>query len=120
MNIRKSLAVLATAVALFGSALTVLAQMPPGPPKVLQIYREEIKPGKNAAHEVVEAGWPRAFTKVNWPTNYLGVVAITGPSEAWFLAGYDSYAAWETDSRNIDKNPALKKELDQLEARDGE
>ncbi|MDP9360010.1 MAG: hypothetical protein M3P29_01025 [Acidobacteriota bacterium] len=120
MHIRRSIAILVSAVALFGSALSVLAQMPPGPPKVLQIYREEIKPGKGAAHAIVEAGWPRALTKANWPTNYLAAVAITGPSEAWFMTGYDSYAAWETDSRNYDKNPALKKELDQLEAKDGE
>jgi hypothetical protein len=91
-----------------------------GPPKILQIFREEVKPGKAPAHEVVEAGWPRAFARANWPSHYLAITSLTGPSEAWFMTGYESFAAWEADSRNVDKNTGLKKELDQLEAKDGE
>ncbi len=122
MNIRKAIWISVIAVALLSFGLPVFAQAgaPAGPPKVLQIYREEVKPGKAPAHEAVEAGWPRAFANANWPTHYLAMTSITGPSEAWFSTGYDSFAAWETDTRNIDKNAALKKELDQLEARDGE
>ena len=93
---------------------------PGGPPKVIQIYREEVKPGKAAAHEKVEAGWPRAFAKANWPTHYLAMVSVTGPSEAWFLTGFDSLAAWEKDTRAVEKNTALTAELDQLSAKDGE
>jgi hypothetical protein len=37
--------------------------------KVLQIFREQVKPGKGAAHETVEAGWPKAFAKAKWPTH---------------------------------------------------
>jgi hypothetical protein len=48
------------------------------------------------------------------------MTSLTGPSEAWFMTGHDSFAAWEADSRAIDKNAGLKKELDQLEAKDGE
>jgi hypothetical protein len=110
-------------VALLGSSLSVFAQPAPGsmpPPKILQIYREEIKPGKAPAHEQVEAGWPKALAKANWPTNYLAMTSSTGPSEAWFMTGFDSLEAWEKDSGNVAKNSALKKELDQLEALDGE
>ena len=28
------------------------------PPKILQIYIESVKPGKGAAHEKIEVGWP--------------------------------------------------------------
>ena len=107
-----------------GSAVAALAQSatpaPGGPPKVVQIYREEVKPGKVAAHEKVEAGWPRAFAKAKWPTHYLAMVSVTGPSEAWFLTGFDSLAAWEKDTRAAEKNTALTAELDQLSAKDGE
>ncbi len=123
MSIRTAMGTSVIGVALLCCSLSVFAQPTPGgwpPPKVLQIYREEIKPGKGAAHEQVEAGWPKAFAKANWPTNYLAITSSTGPSEAWFLTGYDSLEAWEKDSRNIEKNPALRKELQQLEARDGE
>ena len=95
-------------------------QAPSGPPKVLQIFREEVKPGRGAAHEKVEAGWPKAFANAKWPTHYLALVSVTGPSEAWFLTGFDSLAAWEKDSRGIDKNAALSAELQQLSAKDGE
>ena len=123
MSIRRAMGTSVIGVALLGSSLSVFAQPAPGsmpPPKILQIYREEIKPGKAPAHEQVEAGWPKAFAKANWPTNYLAMTSSTGPSEAWFMTGYDSLEAWEKDSGNVAKNSALKKELDQLEARDGE
>lgn len=123
MNLRRCIGTSGIAFTLVLCSFSVFAQTTPGnwpPPKVVQIYREEIKPGKAPAHELVEAGWPRAFAKANWPTHYLAITSTTGPSEAWFLTGYESLDAWEKDSRNIDKNPALKKELDQLETRDGE
>lgn len=123
MSIRRAMGTSVIGVALLGSSLSVFAQPAPGsmpPPKILQIYREEIKPGKAPAHEQVEAGWPKAFAKANWPTNYLAMTSSTGPSEAWFMTGFDSLEAWEKDSGNVAKNSALKKELDQLEARDGE
>jgi hypothetical protein len=122
MQIRKVTGIPVIAATLLSCSFSVLAQTPPagGPPKILQIYREEVKPGKAPAHEVVEAGWPRAFARANWPSHYLAITSLTGPSEAWFMTGYDSFAAWETDSRGVDKNPGLKKELDQLEAKDGE
>jgi hypothetical protein len=90
------------------------------PPKVLQIFREEVKPGKTAAHEKVEAGWPRAFAAAKWQTHYIAMVSVTGPSEAWFFAGYDSLAAWEQDQRNMDKNAALTAEVNVLLEKDGE
>jgi hypothetical protein len=123
MSIRRAMGTSVIGVALLGSSLSAFAQPAQGsmpPPKILQIYREEIKPGKAPAHEQVEAGWPKAFARANWPTNYLAMTSSTGPSEAWFMTGFDSLEAWEKDSGNVAKNSALKKELDQLEARDGE
>jgi hypothetical protein len=96
------------------------AEGPPPPPKVLQVFREEVKPGKTAAHERIEAGWPRAYAKANWPTRYLGMTSMTGPSEAWFAVGYDSFAAWETELKNTEANKALSAELEKLSAADAE
>lgn len=90
------------------------------PPKVLQIFREEVKPGKGMAHEESEANFAHAFAKAKWPTHYLGLTAMTGPNEAWFIVGYPSMAALEQDQRNIEKQPALTAELGRLGARDGE
>jgi hypothetical protein len=115
---RNLLTVLAVWLVL-SAALPALAQEG-APPKVIQIFREEVKPGKGAAHEKVEVGWPRAFAKANSPTHYLALTSVSGPTEAWFIAGYDSLAAWEKDTQNNDKNPALSAELQRLSAEDGD
>jgi hypothetical protein len=93
---------------------------PPGPPKVLQIFREEVKVGKAPAHVKVEKGFVAAFARANWPTHYLAMTTITGPTEAWFLTGYPSFAAWEKDRDDTDKNTALTADLDRLVEKDGE
>jgi hypothetical protein len=95
------------------------AEMPP--PKVLQISREQVKPGKSGAvHEKIEAGWPRAMAKVNSNAYYIGMTSVTGPSEAWFVTGWPSFAAFEKDVEMTEKNPAYKAELDGLSMQDGE
>jgi hypothetical protein len=91
-----------------------------GPPKVLQIFVESVKPGKGAAHEKVEAGWPLAFRKAKWPSHYLAMTSMTGPSEAWFMSGYDSFEAWEADGKHMEQTPALQQEVNRLGLQDGE
>ena len=107
---------------LFTGAVATFAQSqaPAGPPPVLQIYREDVKPGKTAAHEKVETGWPRAFAAANSPTHYLAMTSVTGPNEAWFLTGYPNLAAWEQDVKNNDSNATLSAELSRLSQQDGE
>ena len=90
------------------------------PPKVLQIYREEVKVGQGPAHVKVEKGFVAAMAKAKWPTHYLAMTTVTGPTEAWFLTGYPSFAAWEKDREDTDKNTALTADLDRLVEKDGE
>lgn len=97
--------------------ITVQAQTPP-PPRVVRIYREEVKPGLGPAHAKVEANWPRVFAKAKYPVNYLGMTSMSGPNEAWFLEGHESWAAIEKGEAEIDKQPTLKSELDQLAHQD--
>lgn len=104
-----------------GLALTAVpAVSQEAPPKVLQIIREQVKPGKAAAHEKVEMGWPRAWAKANWPNGWIGMTSVSGPPEAWFVAAFDSFAAFEKDRENVDKTPTLKAEDEQLSHQDGE
>jgi hypothetical protein len=95
------------------------AAVPP-PPKVIQIYREVIKPGHVPSHAKTEAGWPAAFRKANWPSHYIAMTSYSGPSEAWFISGWDSYAAYEADGKAVEKNAVLQAELDRLSQADGE
>jgi hypothetical protein len=79
-----------------------------GPPKVLSIIREEVKPGKAFLHNQHEAAWTQALVKANYGTHMLAITSVTGPSEDWFLVGFDSYADLEKDNENLEKNAALR------------
>jgi hypothetical protein len=89
-------------------------------PKLLQIYREMVKPGHNAAHEKVEAGWPKAHKASKTPAHYLAMTSLTGANEAWYLSGYESYEAWEKQFMAEQADPVLAAEITRLSAADGE
>ena len=121
---KKTLFLLCAIGVLLCGAAQALAQatgsMPPGPPKVLQIFREDVKVGKGAAHEKLEAAYAQAFKKAKWPTTYLALSSVTGPGEVWFLVPYDSFEAWEKDQQAAEKNAALMAELTKLGEKEGE
>jgi hypothetical protein len=62
------------------------------PPHILQIYREPLKPGREAAYQANENDTARICAKLGCPHPYLGVETLTGPKEVWFFNGYDSPA----------------------------
>jgi hypothetical protein len=89
-------------------------------PKLIQIYREMVKPGRGAAHAKLEAGWPKAYKASKNSAHYLAMTSITGPNEAWFVSGYDSYEAMEKQTKAEESDTALSAELSRLQAADGE
>jgi hypothetical protein len=101
----------------FGAASLVLAQSSE-PPKMVRIYREDVKPGRSAAHEKVETGYVRAFSKTSYP-RYIALENFTGEPQAWFLEPYESYAAME-EATHLAQSEPLKTQLEQLDAMDGE
>jgi hypothetical protein len=119
---KKSLFFLLAISLLVSTALDVAAQQPTNtqPPKVLRIFREDVKASRNDAHAELEAGYVRALQKANWPVYGLGMTSMAGPNDAWFLTGYPSFEAMENDDRNIEKNPELVKEFARLDAADAE
>jgi hypothetical protein len=90
------------------------------PPALLQIEREEVRPGRGAAHAVNEAAWAAAYTKAQSPVTWLGMTTLTGPSEAWFLSRHDSFASLEKAQDGTDAAPALAAERDRLSAAEGD
>ncbi|MDP8979658.1 MAG: hypothetical protein M3O35_03590 [Acidobacteriota bacterium] len=96
-----------------------IAQDQTNPPPMLRVIREDIKPGRGAAHERIEAGYVRAFAKSKYP-NYLAMTSLTGPDQAWFLEPYATYAALESSLQLVDHDAVLKKQLDQLDSQDGD
>jgi hypothetical protein len=79
-------------------ALGQAAEYSHHPPKVLVIGREDVKPGKSAAHEKSEAAWTQAFARAKWPSYFLAMSSFSGPSQVWFCIGYDSFADMEKDT----------------------
>lgn len=108
--------------ALVAPAFTALRAQggPMPPPPLMMFYREEVKPGHGAAHAATESAWGRVLAKGKSTDHYLGMTSLTGPSEAWFIMGYASYADWEAKQNEGDKNPALKKEIEAAAQKDGE
>lgn len=101
----------------FAAVSMVMAQSPQ-PSAILRFLREDIKPGKSAAHEKTEAAFVRAFSKTNYP-HYTALVSTTGPTHALFLERYDSFAALEQAMAVGDTEP-FKSVLEQVDAQDGE
>jgi hypothetical protein len=62
----------------------------------------------------------QALARAKWPTHYLAVNSISGKPRASFLAGYDSFEAWEKDVRAQQANATLSAVLDKAAVADGD
>jgi hypothetical protein len=91
------------------------------PPKVLTIFREFVKPGKQGmTHEKSEHAFVQAMKAAKWPTHYLAVDSVSGKPRSLFLTAYDSFEAWEKDVQATEKNETLAAALDRAAVADGE
>jgi hypothetical protein len=88
-------------------------------PKVLVIDREIVKFGKDAGHAKNEAAFVRAFAAAKAPDRYLAVTTLSGPDQAWFLEGFDSYAEWEK-AATYDDQPKVEALLGPLQEKDAD
>jgi hypothetical protein len=92
-----------------------------GPPKVLVIDREFLKPGKaGAQHNRTESAIVKAFTDANVAYPYFALDSLSGPSRSLFMFGYDSFADWQKQTTAIPGNPALAAKLDQANQADSD
>ena len=112
-------ACLASASAATDLSAQTPAQDPNAPPATLVIFREELKPGKVAAHTANEVGWAAMMAKAQWPTGWLGTTSLTGPSEAWFFTGFGSLAEYDKDRVAQDAAESLSDSAN-FSAQDGE
>jgi hypothetical protein len=106
-----------------GSGIASAQEMPDkmGPPKVLVIMREFLKPGKSGSlHEKTESAFVNAMAAAKWPTHYFAADSLSGPSRSLFFVGYDSFAAWEKDNTATQNNTTLASALDRASIADGD
>lgn len=111
----KRIVVLVFASSAFCAALQLSAQEPAGPPAVFRIFREDVKEGKGAAHEKTETDFMQAAARAKYPSNVVGMTALTGPSQALFLEGHPTFASIEASEEALNKP-----EFGALNAADGE
>jgi hypothetical protein len=114
-----------------GIALTGLAAMAAaqsaeltGPPPVLAILREEIKPGRMAAHEKLNAAFVAAVSRTPSESRWIGLVPVSGDDNATlFLSGFGSFDQVETLRKAEEAqfaNAAFKAEMEALDKQGGD
>jgi hypothetical protein len=62
------------------------------PPRILQVFREPLKPGVEAEYDRIESDTARRCARLRCPHPYLGLEALSGPKETWWFNAYDSVA----------------------------
>jgi hypothetical protein len=111
----------ALAIPAFVTAAQEKSTVSPSIPKVLQITREFVKPGKaGMVHDKAESAFVDAMTRAKWPTHYLGMTSLSGKQRALFLTWYESFEAWEKDGAGVQKDATLNAALDRASMADGE
>jgi hypothetical protein len=121
MHVRRAL--FTSCAMLCFSASAVLAQgqgMPTTQPPIVTIYREQVKVGRAADHERIEAGWPAAYAKAKSTGYYLALTSLTGSPEAWFVEAYASNGAIGDEMKMTSGDTALSAELARLARADAE
>lgn len=86
-------------------ALAPAAMQAQGPPKVLSITQEFVKPGMGPAHDKWEAAWNQALIRAKIPVRTLTISSVTGGNELWFMSGYESFAEWEKVGKAFEAPP---------------
>ncbi|MEO6333806.1 MAG: hypothetical protein ABIO91_02390 [Pyrinomonadaceae bacterium] len=87
---------------LVASASLTSAQMP-GPPKVMLIVREDIKPGMMGPHSREANNVVQIYSRANSPYHRLAMVPVAGnENEVMYIWGFDSYAEMEKSNTYLD------------------
>ena len=101
------------------SCLTVIAQ--DGPPRVLLIVREDIKPGMMAMHNRHSATYAGMFGKLQTPNHRIAMIPVAGSeNEVLYVTAGDSFADLERITKDTDRkmesiSGTMGDQLDRLE-----
>lgn len=110
----------ATILMLSGSGYVQAQDVAGGPPKILQIVSEELKPTtSSAAHEKTEGAFLQALVSSKSKSRYLGMTSLTGAPRALFFSAYSSFGEWEEEVKGNSKLPGLDAAMDKAMAADG-
>jgi hypothetical protein len=113
-------ALIAAAFTAYAVSATAQGSLPASQPNYLTIVREEVKLGRAAEHERIEAGWPAAYEKAKSPDYYLAYVSTTGRNEAWYITPFDSHKAMGDSMKRESDDAVLAAELKRLQRADAD
>jgi hypothetical protein len=111
---RTLLCVLGVVVSFVRVAPASAQALPTSQPNYLQVIVEDVKVGHDDDHSKLEAGWPAAFEKAKSPYFGMGMVAITGAPQAWFLTPFESNRTLGESMKASADDPVLSAELSRL------
>jgi hypothetical protein len=112
--VSKSKWVLGVALSLVPVCPASAQSLPTSQPTYLQVTIEEVKVGHDDDHSKLEAGWPAAFEKAKSPYFGLGMVALSGAPQAWFLTPFESNKAIGESFKLNASDAVLAAELSRL------
>ncbi|MDI1335183.1 MAG: hypothetical protein PSU94_03275 [Lacunisphaera sp.] len=90
-----------------------------GAPRWIRFTRERVKAGGLAGLFKSHAVRSTVLTEGQWPRNTVTLRPLSGPQEIWSFTGYNETYAWgDEDPALLDRAPALKARLEQIEQDD--
>ncbi len=99
-----------------GVLLTV-SVMADQPPKILQIYRESLNAGEEAAYKAIEDETVRVCVELKCPHPHLALESILPPTEVWWLNAFASDEERERVEQAYTRNKPLMSALERNSAR---
>jgi hypothetical protein len=91
-----------------------------GPPKVLVVIREFVKPGRSGMmHEKTEGAFAQLLRENHVDLHYLALTSMSGPDRALFMSGYSSMAEWEAADKHMEMSSAAAA-MDRANVADGD
>lgn len=88
-----------------------------GRAQILQIYRDPLKHGREAAYKTVEQDAARICARFNFPNPHLAIETLTGPKEVWWLNAFASEAERQRVASDYAGRPALVAALEGIAKR---
>ncbi len=87
------------------------------PPQILQIYRDFVNRGSEAAFRRVEEDAARICAELDCPNVHLALESLAAPAEVWWLTPYVSEADKQRVADGYALNPALMAALEGIAER---
>lgn len=89
------------------------------PPDVVVIYQENLKAGRTAIHNQMEAKFAHTYARVPDSHNYLALTSVTGAPQAWFIEPHSDFASVEKAMAAYEGAPSeVRSALDQLSSQE--